>query len=474
MWYINKLNNTLRTVQEHHKVLRKKLVKYSQHFPLNMDSMAGEASYDMGTGAASHGPAPVSDGDRDRVKQIQELAHSHNRVLELEASAKRNMANAGIRSEKHLDAILRDLDKNVTDEDATKEMTDPYALAGELAASPLDNSRLGIARRCGAGSEIYKIGGYTIGDTEMAFAQTLAFCHVIGQCSKNETADRRKEHGDLLKLQQQERMANMSAASASIQKGSNKPTAAQLKNITLTAKEMKAKADKALALAATRKSELATCVNTTQTFLATTKEQKVSESDLAGLMKNLCLSQLIMPVFPHGITKYAAHTNCDRAAHVLDKVGDSPSEEDVGEFCAQVQSGPDTPPKDIADFELQPFVSDSVKLIREEQEELEQGLQTQEKKEDPLVKSYKRNYKGKARPAAIVSDEVFDEAIKGVNGKKSGSVQLVLHDLVDAKSKSDTRIQDDETLKYASDLEDEAANGPKKTILAIRQNVAKE
>ena len=83
-------------------------------------------------------------------------------------------------------------------------------------------------------------------------------------------------------------------------------------------------------------------------------------------------------------------------------------------------------------------------------------MQTQEKKEDPLVKSYKRNYKGKARPAAIVSDEVFDEAIKGVNGK-SGSVQLVLHDL-DAKSKSDTRIQDEETLKYASDLEDEAAN----------------
>ena len=101
-------------------------------------------------------------------------------------------------------------------------------------------------------------------------------------------------------------------------------------------------------------------------------------------------------------------------------------------------------------------------------------MQTQEKKEDPLVKSYKRNYKGKARPAAVVSDEVFDEAIKGVNGKKDGSVQLVLHDLVDAKSKSDTRIQDDETLKYASDLEDEAANGPKKTILAIRQNVAKE
>ena len=74
---------------------------YSQHFPLNMDSMAGEASYDMGTGAASHGPAPVSDGDRDRVKQIQELAHTHNHVLELEASAKRNMANAGIRRNKN-------------------------------------------------------------------------------------------------------------------------------------------------------------------------------------------------------------------------------------------------------------------------------------------------------------------------------------------------------------------------------------
>ena len=136
-------------------------------------------------------------------------------------------------------------------------------------------------------------------------------------------------------------------------------------------------------------------------------------------MKNLCLSQLIMPVFPHGITRYAAHVNCDRAAHVLDKVGDAPTEEDIGEFCAQVQSGPDTPPKDVAEFELQPYVSDAVKLEREENEELEQGLQTPAKKEDPLVKSYKRNIKGKARPSMKVSDEVFDNAIKGVEGKRT-------------------------------------------------------
>jgi hypothetical protein len=218
-------------------------------------------------------------------------------------------------------------------------------LAGELAAAPLDNSRLGIARRCGKGAQIYKVGGYTIHDSEMAFAQTLAFCHVIGQCSKNETADRRKEHDELNKIHTEERMANISAASASLAKGSNKPTAKQLKNITLTAEELKRKSEKAKALAASRKSELAICANITESFLATTKEQKVSESDLSGLLKNLCLSQLIMPVFPQGITTYAAHANCDRAAHVLDKVGDSPSEEDIGEFCAQVQSGPDAPPK---------------------------------------------------------------------------------------------------------------------------------
>lgn len=383
------------------------------------------------------------------------------------------MANAGIRSEKHLDALLRSIDKNVTEEDTSKEMVDPYALAGELAAAPLDNSRLGIARRCGKGAQIYKVGGYTIHDSEMAFAQTLAFCHVIGQCSKNETADRRKEHDELNKIHTEERMANISAASASLAKGSNKPTAKQLKNITLTAEELKRKSDKAKALAASRKSELAICANITESFLATTKEQKVSESDLSGLLKNLCLSQLIMPVFPQGITTYAAHANCDRAAHVLDKVGDSPSEEDIGEFCAQVQSGPDAPPKDVAEFELRPYVSDSVKLVREEQEELEQGLQSPEKKEDPLVKSYRHNIKGKARPAASVSDEVFDQAIKGVNGKEEGSVQFVLHNLVDAKSSSDTRVQEEDTLKYASDLEDEAANGPRPTIMATKRNVAK-
>ena len=439
-----------------------------------MDSFAGEAMHDTGTGAASHGPKPVSDGDKARVAQIQELAHKHNRVLELEASAKRNMAAAGIKSEKHLDALLRKLDKNSTDEEATKEMVDPYALAGELAASPLDNSRLGIARRCGKGAEIYKIGGYTVGDSEMAFAQTLAFCNVIGQCSTNETASRRKEHEELVKLKQQERMANISASSASLAKGSFKPSAAELKNATLTAKQLKEKAEKAAELAATRKSELEVCVNTTNSFLETTKEQKVSESDLIGLMKNLCLSQLIMPVFPHGITRYAAHVNCDRAAHVLDKVGDAPTEEDIGEFCAQVQSGPDTPPKDVAEFELQPYVSDAVKLEREENEELEQGLQTPAKKEDPLVKSYRHNIKGKARPSAKVSDEVFDNAIKGVEGKKDGSIQLVLKNLVDAKSGSDTRVQDEDVLKYASDLEDEAANGPRPTIMATRRNVANE
>ena len=174
-WYINKLNASLANIESHHAKLRKKLTRYSQHFPLSMDSLAGEAMHDAGTGAASHGPKPVSDGDKARVAQIQELAHKHNRILEMEASAKRNMAAAGIKSEKHLDALLRKLDKNSTDEEATKEMVDPYALAGELAASPLDNSRLGIARRCGKGAEIYKIGGYTVGDSEMAFAQTWHF-----------------------------------------------------------------------------------------------------------------------------------------------------------------------------------------------------------------------------------------------------------------------------------------------------------
>merc|ERR1711871_686817 len=289
---MNKLNSSLVKLQAHHKVLREKLNKYSKHFPLNMDSLAGEAAHGMGTGAASHGPAPVSDGDKARVAQIQQLAHAHNHVLELEAAAKRNMASAGIRSEKHLDALLRKLDKNVTDEESTKEMVDPYALAGELAAAPLDNSRLGIARGCGKGSEIYKVGGYTVGDTEMAFAQTLAFCHVIGQCSKNETADRRREHEELAKLKQQERMANISASSASLAKGSFKPSAAELKNATLTAKQLKEKVEKAAELAATRKSELEVCVNTTNSFMETTREQKVSESDLVGLMKNLCLSQL--------------------------------------------------------------------------------------------------------------------------------------------------------------------------------------
>merc|ERR1712146_365105 len=119
-----------------------------------------------------------------------------------------------------------------------------------------------------------------------------------------------------------------------------------------------------------------------------------------------------------------------------------------------------------------PYVSDSVKLVREEQEELEL-LQSPEKKEDPLVKSYRHNIKGKARPAASVSDEVFDQAIKGVNGKAEGSVQFVLHNLVDAKGSGDTRVQEEDTLKYASDLEDEAANGPRPTIMATKRNVAK-
>ena len=73
-----------------------------------------------------------------------------------------------------------------------------------------------------------------------------------------------------------------------------------------------------------------------------------------------------------------------------------------------------------------------------------------------------------------VRDEVFDNAIKGVEGKKDGSIQLVMKNLVDAKSSGDTRVQDEDVLKYASDLEDEAANGPRPTIMATRRNVAKE
>ena len=164
-------------------------------------------------------------------------------------------------------------------------------------------------------------------------------------------------------------------------------------------------------------------------------------------------------------------TRNDRA-YVLNKVGDAPTR-DIENSVRKYKVGQTLLQKMWPSLNYS-LMLDAVKLEREENEELEQGLQTPAKKEDPLVKSYRHNIKGKARPSAKVSDEVFDNAIKGVEGKKEGSIELVMKNLVDAKSGSDTRVQDEDVLKYASDLEDEAANGPRPTIMATRRNVAKE
>merc|ERR1719316_1164158 len=152
------------------------------------------------------------------------------------------------------------------------------------------------------------------------------------------------------------------------------------------------------------------CFNTTRGFFEEAVEnQKVSESDLAGLLKNLCLNHLIMPMHPDGITRYSARRNCDRAAQVLEKVGNAPASGDISEYCGQIASGPEDPPADTPEFELRAFMSDSAKLEKEEREELRDGLQKPDSKKDSknqdaaLARSMTPELKSKMMPKGEVS-----------------------------------------------------------------------
>merc|ERR1711968_383376 len=169
--------------------------------------------------------------------------------------------------------------------------------------------------------------------------------------------------------------------------------------------------------------EMEKCFNTTRGFFEEAVEnQKVSESDLAGLLKNLCLNHLIMPMHPDGITRYSARRNCDRAAQVLEKVGNAPASGDISEYCGLIASGPEDPPADTPEYELRAYMSDSAKLEKEEREELRDGLQKSDskdsdskKQEAALARSMTPELKSRMMPKAEISDAQWDRAIKGVS-----------------------------------------------------------
>ena len=446
-----RMNASVVDLEAKHAKLRAKMVNYG----VSVDSMAGEANLEKGWGAASHGPKPQSDGDKYRVAEIRHLAMRHNKVLELERSARENMQRAGIRNEKHLDALIARRDgKDAPVE--KEEFVDPYASMEDSDLPPVDGTTAGIAIRCAEGEKLYHTGGYTVGDSELGFHQTLAFCHVIGQCSAVETAARKADHEHVLKMKAEAAAAKLQALSASIQKGVNAPSAKELKNATQTAAEKVKAAAKAEQAAGERKSALAVCVNTTEDFISTLKEQKVAQGDMRGLLKNLCLSQLVMPAHPRGITRYGAYHNCERASRVLEQVGDAPTVDDLGEYCAQVAAG-DKPPVDAPPFELAVYMSDSAKLEKEEREEIAEGLQAPvEHDQGEKLATLTKKLAGRLRPRAEISDEKWDAAIKGVSSKSDtavSSLNNIMKKLVDAKASSDQRVQKDtETLKYATDL----------------------
>jgi signal recognition particle subunit SEC65 len=451
------MNATVVDLESKHAKLRAKLVKYG----VNVDSMAGEANMEKGWGAASHGPKPISDGDKYRVAEIHNLAMRHNKVVELERSAWQNMQRAGIRNEKHLDALIAKRDgKDAPVE--KEEFVDPYASMEDSDLPPVDGTTAGIAIRCAEGEKLYHTGGYTIGDSELGFHQTLAFCHVIGQCSAVETAARKADHESVRKKKTEAAAAKLQLLSASIQKGVNTPSEKELRNITKTAALKAKSAGDAEKAASERKSALAMCVNSTVDFVATLKEQKVSEGDIRGLLKNLCLSQLIMPAHPRGITRYSAHLNCERASRVLDNVGNAPTTDDLGEYCAQVAAG-DTPPVDAPPFEMAPYLSDAAKLEKEEREEMAEGLQSPVNHDVQAEKLgiQAKKLQGRLHPRADISDAKWDEAISGVSEKSTtvvSNLNNIVKKLVDGKASTDQRVQKDtETLKYATDLVSEEA-----------------
>jgi hypothetical protein len=454
----------------------------------SVDSYAGEAAHDGGTGAASHGPEPISYADHVRVKEIHQLAKRNNRVTEMEANMVSNMKAAGIRDEKHLDALIAKRDgKDMTPKLPALEKVDPYEL-WENNPDLKDAYKLttpGIALRCQNGAEVYRVGGYTIGDSDLEFHQTLGFCHTIGQCGLAETKRRKQDRADLEKSKEAASIAGLQNISNSIQKGALKPSKDAALETERKANETKTKMLKLVKSSendANKNAEMKKCVNYTRDFFEEAVQvQKVSESDMAGLVKNLCLNHLVMPMHPQGITRYSARRNCDRAAKILENVGDAPTVGELSEYCGQIASGPEEPPADTPEFELRAYMSDSAKLEKEEREELRDGLQKPDSKDSKdsknqdasLARSMTPELKSKMMPKGEVSDAQWDRAIKGVSEnihdskKVTSSVNDIARTLVDAKAKNDQHVQKDETvLRYATDI----MEGPQPTTEDLKEH----